>query len=125
MLAAGFVSYVGAFDAQNRNALWLEQWYPDLLAKGIPITEGIQPLDLLTSSAKTAQMVSEGLPADPISTENGAIITSCKRWPLIIDPQVQGIKWLRDKETPHGLQVSRESQFHASNWQIQNQAINE
>ena len=33
MLAAGFVSYVGAFDAQNRNALWLEQWYPDLISK--------------------------------------------------------------------------------------------
>lgn len=34
-------------------------------------------------------MTSEGLPADRISLENGSIITNCKRWPLIIDPQQQ------------------------------------
>ena len=36
--------------------------------------------------------------------ENGAVICNCKRWPLIIDPQGQGIKWLRQKEASHGLQ---------------------
>lgn len=43
--------------------------------------------------------------ADRISVENGAVICNCKRWPLIIDPQGQGIKWLRQKEAAHGLQV--------------------
>lgn len=33
------------------------------------------------------------------------MICNCKRWPLIIDPQGQGIKWLRQKEASHGLQV--------------------
>ena len=34
-------------------------------------------------------MAERGLPADRISIENGAIITNCNRWPLIVDPQLQ------------------------------------
>lgn len=49
----------------------------------------MDPLDLLTNDGNNAKMTSEGLPADRISLENGSIITSCKRWPLIIDPQQQ------------------------------------
>lgn len=30
-----------------------------------------------------------------MSIENAAITTSCSRWPLIIDPQLQGSKWIR------------------------------
>ena len=37
----------------------------------------------------------EGLPEDAMSLENAAIITSCSRWPLIIDPQLQGSIWLK------------------------------
>lgn len=89
MLASGFVSYVGAFDSDSRNTLWKTVWIPDLEQKRIPLTPGVDPLDLLTNDGKNAKMISEGLPADRISIENGAIITSCKRWPLIIDPQTQ------------------------------------
>ena len=35
----------------------------------------------------------EGLPADPLSTENAAIIVKAARFPLIIDPQLQAIVW--------------------------------
>ena len=105
MLAAGFVSYVGAFDKDSRDALWSAQWSPDLAQRSIPLTPGVDPLAVLTDEANNAKMISEGLPADRISIENGAIITSCERWPLIIDPQVQGIKWLKRREEANGLQV--------------------
>jgi dynein heavy chain len=59
-------------------------------------------------------MISQGLPADRISLENGSIITNCKRWPLLIDPQIQGIKWLRSKEEANGLQVF---QLNQKGWQ--------
>jgi len=52
------------------------------------MTSGIEPLDLLTNDSQKAQWQNEGLPADRISIENGAIITNCNRWPLIIDPQL-------------------------------------
>lgn len=52
----------------------------------IPITPGIEPLKVLTTEAMMAQWKNESLPADPMSLENAAVITSCSRWPLIIDP---------------------------------------
>ncbi|KAF1327357.1 Sporangia induced dynein heavy chain, partial [Globisporangium splendens] len=108
LLAAAFVSYIGAFDQAVRKELWQQTWFPDLVSKNIPITEGIDPMSMLTTEGKNAKMISEGLPADRISIENGAIVTNCKRWPLVIDPQLQGIKWLREKD--RGLMVTQLSQ---------------
>ncbi|CAM9107555.1 unnamed protein product [Discosporangium mesarthrocarpum] len=110
MLASGFVSYVGAFDQGNRDHLWKGIWTPDIEERKIPLTPGVDPLDLLTNDGNNAKMISEGLPADRISLENGSIITNCKRWPLIIDPQQQGIKWLRKREEDNGLAVIQLSQ---------------
>eukprot|EP00592_Proboscia_alata_P015189 CAMPEP_0194394788 /NCGR_PEP_ID=MMETSP0174-20130528/124051_1 /TAXON_ID=216777 /ORGANISM="Proboscia alata, Strain PI-D3" /LENGTH=2316 /DNA_ID=CAMNT_0039190629 /DNA_START=658 /DNA_END=7604 /DNA_ORIENTATION=+ len=98
MLAAGFVSYVGAFDQELREDLWKRQWSADLVARNVPMTEASDPISMLTNEGNNAKMITEGLPSDRISIENGAIATNCKRWPLIIDPQVQGIKWLKKKE---------------------------
>jgi dynein heavy chain len=105
MLSSAFVSYIGAFDKPNREFLWQKVWLQDLIAKGIPLSEGVDPLDQLTDDANNAQMSSEGLPTDRISIENGSIIVNCKRWPLLIDPQLQGIKWLRTKEENNGMVV--------------------
>ena len=38
---------------------------------------------------RRARWAAEGLPTDPLSVENGAIITNTGRWPLMIDPQLQ------------------------------------
>jgi len=114
MLAAGFVSYVGSFDQSNREFLWQKTWTPDLLERLIPITPNVDPLSVLTNDGNNAKMISEGLPADRISIENGSIITNCKRWPLLIDPQTQGIKWLRRKEEANGLEVF---QLNQKGWQ--------
>jgi len=114
MLAAGFVSYVGAFDQDNRDYLWKTLWTSDLIERNIPLTKGVDPLSMLTNDGNTAKMISEGLPSDRISVENGSVITNCKRWPLLIDPQQQGIKWLRKKEEARGLQVF---QLNQKGWQ--------
>ena len=50
---------------------------------------------------------SETLPADRVSIENGAIVTSCARWPLMIDPQLQGITWIKKHEEKNGLKIVR------------------
>ena len=99
LLAGAFVSYIGAFNAEYREALWKDLWLKDLIERQIPLTEGVDPLDVITDDSRTAQMQSEGLPADRMSCENGSMITQTSRWPLLIDPQLQGIKWLRQKET--------------------------
>lgn len=47
------------------------------------------PRWLFSTAALQAQWSNEGLPTDGLSVENGAIVTSTARWPLLIDPQLQ------------------------------------
>jgi hypothetical protein len=89
LLASAFVSYAGPFNMLLRNQLVEEKWRPDLIQRNIPLSEGIKPLDLLTDDTARAKWANEGLPIDPLSVENGAIMTNASRWPLMIDPQLQ------------------------------------
>lgn len=52
---------------------------------------------MLTDDAMIAAWNNEGLPSDRMSIENAAILTNCERWPLLIDPQLQGMKWIKNK----------------------------
>jgi dynein heavy chain, axonemal len=54
-------------------------------------------LTLLTDDAQIAVWNNEGLPSDRMSTENATILTNSQRWPLMIDPQLQGLKWVKAK----------------------------
>ncbi|KAL0208847.1 hypothetical protein P9112_011434 [Eukaryota sp. TZLM1-RC] len=95
LLAAAFVSYVGPFNRSFRKSLVEEHWLPFLKDSKIPLSENSDPLLLLTNEAQIASWSNEGLPTDTVSVENASIVSSCARWPLIIDPQLQGTSWLR------------------------------
>ena len=99
LLITAFVSYVGCFTKQYRLDLMDNKWLPFLgtLKNPIPITEGLDVLSMLTDSATVASWNNEGLPSDRMSTENATILTSAERWPLMIDPQLQGVKWIKQR----------------------------
>jgi len=118
LLASAFISYVGPFTKAFRDKLmnaiftpFLKDAFQKDVGEGNPIPMSVpsDPLRILTNAAETAGWGAEGLPADQVSVENGAILCNSARWPVIIDPQLQGIKWLRQKEsTPErNLQVCR------------------
>ncbi|XP_075803650.1 dynein axonemal heavy chain 11 [Microtus pennsylvanicus] len=101
LLTAAFVSYVGSFTRQYRRELVDCKWVPFLQQKvSMPITEGLDLIATLTDDATIATWNNEGLPNDRMSTENATILTHCERWPLMIDPQQQGIKWIKNKYGP-------------------------
>lgn len=59
------------------------------------MTPGIDFLSLITDDAIIANWNNQGLPSDRMSTENAVILTTSERWPLVIDPQLQGVRWIR------------------------------
>lgn len=97
LLTSAFISYVGCFMKRYRLDLMDKCWIPFLkqLQHPIPVTPDLDPLSLLTDGAQIASWNNEGLPNDRMSTENATILTSAERWPLMIDPQLQGIKWIK------------------------------
>lgn len=99
LLVTAFISYVGCFTRKYRVELLNKYWKPffTTLEVPIPMTQGIDHLTLLTDDAKIAQWNNEGLPNDRMSTENACILSNSARWPLMIDPQLQGIKWIKTR----------------------------
>lgn len=111
LLITAFISYLGCFTKKYRMDLQDNHWLPFLktLKTPIPVTEDLDPLKMLTDDATIAGWNNEGLPSDRMSTENATILTTCERWPLMIDPQLQGIKWIKQKYGD-GLTVVRLNQ---------------
>ncbi|XP_039757462.1 dynein beta chain, ciliary-like [Pararge aegeria] len=99
LLVTAFISYVGCFTRRYRLLLMDEDWVPTLHKTDpkIETTEGLEPLTMLTDDAQVATWNNEGLPSDNMSTENATILTNSARWPLMIDPQLQGIKWIKSR----------------------------
>ncbi|KAJ8875197.1 hypothetical protein PR048_023092 [Dryococelus australis] len=98
LFATAFLSYMGCFTRQFREDLVNKFWLPFLkeLKPPIQMTENLDPLDLLADDAIIAQWNNDGLPTDRMSTENAIILISSTRWPLMIDPQLQGVKWIKN-----------------------------
>ncbi|XP_063367395.1 dynein beta chain, ciliary-like [Cydia amplana] len=99
LLVTAFISYVGCFMRRYRQQLMNEDWVPNLAKTNpkIETTPDLDPLSMLTDDAQVATWNNEGLPTDTMSTENATILTNSARWPLMIDPQLQGIKWIKSK----------------------------
>ena len=91
LLITAFVSYFGYFTKKYRVELMDGMFLPFLKEQKppIPLTEGLDPISMLTDDAQVASWSNEGLPADRMSKENATILCNCERWPLMVDPQLQ------------------------------------
>ena len=101
-IAAGAIAYLGPFTSVYRERI-MEQWRAKLKSLGLPHTDGCDLLSVLMDPVEVREWGIQGLPSDNVSTENGIIVKKARRWPLMIDPQGQGNKWIRNKEKDHGL----------------------
>jgi dynein heavy chain len=89
LLASAFIPYTGPFSRQFRERFVKDIWRPFLVERSIEITKN--PIDVISNLALVAQWNNQGLPNSSISIDNAAITNICQRWPLLIDPQFQGI----------------------------------
>jgi dynein heavy chain len=78
-----------------------------VLSDSIPMSDEANPLNILTYDAEVALWQSQNLPSDKVSTENATIVANTDRWPVLIDPQLQAIAWIREKEKDNNLDIVR------------------
>ena len=109
LLAAGSMSYLGPFRVEYRRNIQ-ETWKKTLTDIGIVNSSNFSVERFLGDSVKIRQWGIFGLPNDSLSTENGIIVSQSSRWPLMIDPQTQGNKWIRNMEEQNQLKVIKLTQ---------------
>ena len=97
LVAAAFLSYAGPFETSYRTGL-TRQWITSVNNQKLPITENFDFTKFLAKPTDVRDWNIQGLPKDDFSTENGVISTRGSRWPLMIDPQGQANKWIRNME---------------------------
>jgi len=111
LLGAGMVAYAGPFTAQYRQELE-ELWRQELKRLGIIHTSGVTMRRTLGDDVTIRLWNIAGLPSDGLSTENGIIIFKARRWALMIDPQTQANKFIKNmgKEVETGMDVFKLSE---------------
>lgn len=93
-ICSAAVSYFGPFNSEFRESL------SSLLLKSVndarlPCSHGISIINALCNDVLSGEWSLNGLPPDVLSVENGIIVTTSNRYPLLIDPQEQGKKWIQ------------------------------
>jgi len=85
LLTAGFISYLGILDAQEREKR-LTRWTALLDSSHITVQESFSLLDMIGDANVMRMDRDAQLPNDLISKQNAIILRQTTKWPLMIDP---------------------------------------
>ncbi|XP_040611383.1 dynein heavy chain 3, axonemal [Mesocricetus auratus] len=104
LLSSGTVAYLGAFTVDYR-AQCQKEWLNCCKDKVIPGSTDFSLSRTLGDPIKIRAWQIAGLPVDSFSVDNGIIVSNSRRWPLMIDPQGQANKWVKNMEKTNKLSV--------------------
>lgn len=97
-LACAFVAYCGPFNQDFREYLIHHKLTSDLRERHIPYSVNIDLTNFLADIGTIGDWNLAGLPTDPLSIQNGILVTRSSRYPLLIDPQGQALNWISNYE---------------------------
>ncbi|KAM9851167.1 dynein axonemal heavy chain 7 [Aulostomus maculatus] len=104
LISAGIVAYLGAFTSSYRQHQ-TEEWMNLCKSRAIPCSPNMCLMTSLGDPVKIRAWTIAGLPSDSFSIDNGIIISNARRWPLMIDPQGQANKWVKNMEKTNSLHI--------------------
>uniref|UniRef100_A0A670IHN2 Dynein axonemal heavy chain 12 n=1 Tax=Podarcis muralis TaxID=64176 RepID=A0A670IHN2_PODMU len=104
LISAGVIAYLGAFTSGFRQEC-AKDWSKLCKEKNIPCSESFSLSKTLGDPIKIRAWNIAGLPTDQFSIDNGVIVNNSRRWPLMIDPQGQANKWIKNSEKENRLSV--------------------
>jgi hypothetical protein len=67
---------------------------------------------VMSDPVTVRQWTVQGLPTDAFSVDNAVMAFRSRRWPLLIDPQEQGAKWVRSMCQADGLRLTTAMDAH-------------
>uniref|UniRef100_A0A8C3EP34 Dynein axonemal heavy chain 7 n=1 Tax=Corvus moneduloides TaxID=1196302 RepID=A0A8C3EP34_CORMO len=111
LLSSGTVAYLGAFTVDYRLKCQ-KQWQDLCIEKNIPCSSDFSLSNTLGDPVKIRAWQIAGLPVDSFSIDNGVIVSNSRRWALMIDPQRQANKWIKNMEKTNKLSVIKLSDTH-------------
>ena len=94
LISAGTIAYLGPFTGEYRGTL-IGKWTKKIAELEIPHTPGCNLVSTMSKATTLRQWRIWGLPTDEVSTTNGIIVDTAKRWPLCIDPQTQANRYIK------------------------------
>ncbi|GBG26414.1 Dynein heavy chain 7, axonemal [Hondaea fermentalgiana] len=108
LVCSGMIAYLGPFTVTFRREI-TAAWITEAIAMHIPCSsaEEMNLVQTLGDKVKIRAWTIQGLPVDEYSIENGIMLSNSRRWPLMIDPQGQANKWVRNMEAEHELKVCK------------------
>ncbi|XP_037706594.1 dynein heavy chain 7, axonemal isoform X3 [Choloepus didactylus] len=104
LISSGVVAYLGAFTSHYRQNQ-TKEWTNLCKGRGIPCSDDYSLMGILGEAVTIRTWNIAGLPSDSFSIDNGIIIMNARRWPLMIDPQGQANKWIKNMEKANSLHV--------------------
>eukprot|EP01135_Chromosphaera_perkinsii_P000898 Nk52_evm61s152 gene=Nk52_evmTU61s152 len=104
IISAGTVAYLGAFTSGYRNKC-TESWVKQCQGQNILCTSDFTLSKVLGQPVEIRAWNIAGLPTDSFSVDNGVVVANARRWPLMIDPQGQANKWIKNFEKDNNLCV--------------------
>ncbi|KAK7111861.1 dynein axonemal heavy chain 3-like isoform X2 [Littorina saxatilis] len=104
LLSSGAVAYLGAFTVDFRTSI-IKEWYELTVKKEIPCSTNFTMNLTLGEPVAIRAWNIAGLPIDAFSVDNGIIVSKSRRWPLMIDPQGQANKWIKNLEKENKLSI--------------------
>jgi len=105
LTAAAFVSFAGALGPVCRDSFIRYQVLADLRAQKVQVSSGTV-LSLFASPSTAADWKSMGLPDDPYCVEGASIALYSTAWPLLVDPEGVGLRWVTALYERQGVKVT-------------------
>ncbi|XP_078046876.1 dynein axonemal heavy chain 7-like [Augochlora pura] len=109
LIGSGIVAYLGVFTTPYRQRQ-IENWIEICTKLNVYCTPDFQLTQVLGDPVLIRSWNIFGLPSDLFSVDNGIIVANSRRWPLMIDPQGQANKWVKNMEKEANVNVIRLTQ---------------
>eukprot|EP00658_Telonema_sp_P-2_P078169 TRINITY_DN7258_c0_g1_i5.p1 TRINITY_DN7258_c0_g1~~TRINITY_DN7258_c0_g1_i5.p1 ORF type:complete len:1514 (-),score=296.91 TRINITY_DN7258_c0_g1_i5:443-4984(-) len=94
--AAAFITYAAPYNTDYRTKLIREAVQTPVAGSRIPFSTDFSFIRFMVDEQAISGWQLEGLPMDDHSVENAIIVTNSLQFPLMIDPQTQASKWIKN-----------------------------